>query len=201
MYQVSVKVRGLAPVAFNQPSETLRDDISSGRGGGRRTEDEALKEAEARIYQNGHGVYMPSRWFRKCMLEGAGLSKVKYKQTGIRQYLEGTVLIQEREILAGKDTYDFMYGRWGRIPPRTGALAWIQTPALNEGWEVGFTLVVFDNNVHPEYVRTALVTGGAYRGVGNNRPEFGRFEVVDFYVKDYEPPADDQDQEDDDDEA
>ena len=199
MYQIKVKVRGLSPVAFNQPSETLREEISSGRGGGRRSEHDAFAEAEARIYKNGHGVYLPSKWFRKSMLEGASLSKIKYKQTGIRQYLEGTVLIQEREILTGKDTYDFMYGRWGRIPPKTGALAWIQTPALNEGWEVGFTFVVFDNGVHPDYVQVALATGGAYKGVGNNRPEFGRFEITGWEVMDYEPPAQDDEEDEEED--
>jgi len=202
MYQIAVKVKGLAPVAFNRPSDTLRTEIAEGKGGGRRTEEESFTEAEARIYTNGQGVFMPSRWFKKCMLQGASLSKIKYKGTGIGQYLDGAVLIQEREILVGKESYEFMYGRWGRVPPRTGALVWLQTPALNEGWEAAFTFVVFDNAVSPSYVQAALATGGAYKGVGNNRPEFGRFEVTEFEVKDYEAPdPNEEDDEEDDNES
>jgi len=198
MYQIKVKVKGLSPVAFNKPSDTLRTDIATGKGGGRRTEAEAFTEAEARLYTNGHGVFMPSRWFKKCMIQGASLSKIKYKGTGIGQYLDGAVLIQEREILVGQESYDFMYGRWGRVPPRTGALVWLQTPALNEGWEVGFTFVVFDNAVSPDYVHSSLSTGGAYKGVGNARPEFGRFEVIGWEVEDYEIPEEEEDDENED---
>ena len=182
MYHIKVQVQGVSPVAFNRPSDDLKASIESGKGGGRRSVQQSMNEAEQKVYSNGEGLYMPWRWLKKVLLEGCTLANLKYQRRSLYPYLDGAVLVLEKEIPLNKDTRDFIYERWGRIPPRTGAMAIIRTPALNAGWQAAFTLVVGDDGINSDQVQLALAAGGTLRGVGNNRPEFGRFEITGWEV-------------------
>jgi hypothetical protein len=182
MYHIKASIKGVAPLAFNRPSDTLRESIESGKAGGRRSVAQSQQEAEDRVYKNGAGLYIPWRMLKKCLLEGCTLANLKYQRRSLYPYLDGAVLLLEKEIPIGKEERDFVYERWGRIPPRTGALAILRTPAVNSGWEAVFTLVVGDDGINSDQVRLALAAGGTLKGIGNNRPEFGRFEVVGWTI-------------------
>jgi len=178
MYHIKVKVRGIAPVAFNQPPEELR------RSGAIVSDAERAAEVEKRIYKNGQGVFFPYSWFKKCMLEGSSAANQKLRgNLSLGPLLNGVVNVLEQELLTGKPTYDFIYARWGRVPPgKRGKLVKLRSPALNIGWETSLTLVVADDAMDSDLIQTALATGGLYKGVGNNRPEFGRFEIIEWEI-------------------
>lgn len=187
MYSAKVTIRGLVPVCFNRPSDDLRSKIETRSAGGRRTGAKAQEEAEDRIYTNSHGIYAPRRWLKSCLLEGCTLANLKYGRRGLYPYLQGAVLIMEEEVSLCRDGQpilerDFIHERWGRIPPKTGALALLRNPGIHAGWEGQFTFLVGDDGIDPDMVRQALASGGALRGIGNGRPEFGRFEVTGWEV-------------------
>ena len=48
------------------------------------------------------------------------------------------------------------------------------------GWQLKFMIEVHDEQVREEVVREILVEAGRAVGIGDNRPRYGRFAVVDF---------------------
>lgn len=178
MYEIKVTIQGIAPLLWNRFSEKAQEKMVQRRTGGALTEEERRAELEAKLYKNGSGVYIPSTWIKSSMLGGCQMANLKLGRRGFYAYLQGGVFVKEQEIPTGHETYEFVHERVGRIPPKTGAAALIASPGLKEGWRVGFTLLVVDDNLPEAHVRTALETAGIYKGLGNGRPDFGRFTVA-----------------------
>ena len=190
MYRIKASIQGIAPMCFNRPGEALQGSLETGRTGGRRTREEAIAEAEARVYKNGQGLYIPATWVKKSMLNGCTLADLKQGRRGFYPYLAGGVFIVEREIPLGKETFDFMHERWGRIPPGPkGAAAWLRNPGVKEGWEASFTLMVADNTLGQDSIKAALEQAGMLVGLGNGRPDFGRFIVTGWEVNSSPSPV------------
>jgi hypothetical protein len=55
-----------------------------------------------------------------------------------------------------------------------------QRPMMREGWELSFTINILEEQLPSEVVRKILEHAGKYVGIGDFRPRFGRFEVVEF---------------------
>ena len=179
MYYVKAVVKGIAPVCFNRHAEGLQEKIEAGITGGVHTKASAEAEAAERIYSNGNGVYLPSEWFKSAMLQGAQMANLKQGRRGFFSYLKGGGFFVDREIATGHAGQEFMRERWGRIPPGPkGKLVWLRNPGLNAGWEVTFRLLVVDDGIPDQSVKAALDTAGLMVGVGNGRPDFGRFIVT-----------------------
>jgi len=182
MYRIDVGIKGLAPYSQNAFTDEAQKKMQSGKTGGKRTVDQAIAEAKTKAYSNGNGIFIPARQIKASLLQGASLANLKEGKRGAWQYINATVFIDPLEIDLGKGKPDFIYERPGRIPPKTGAAAIIRTPSINAGWEASFGLVVTDDNRDPQLLREAMDAAGLLAGVGNNRPEFGRFMVTKWEV-------------------
>lgn len=178
MYEINVRIKGIAPVLFNRFSEEAQQKMAQRRTGGTPTAEEIEQESEGKLYKNKQGIYMPSTWIKAAMLGGCQMANLKYGRRGFYSYLQGGVFVKEREILTGKHSPDFVHERVGRIPPKTGGAAILRSPGFKEGYEISFTLIVVDDSLPEQHIRDALETGGIYKGIGSGRPDFGRFTIT-----------------------
>ena len=189
MYYIKTTVRGIVPVCFNKPSEQLQVQIETGQTGGPRDKDKDIAEAEAWVYKDANGLYLPASWFKAAMLTGASKANLKRGRLAFSTYLKGGVFFVDRAIPTGKQTREFMHERWGRIPPGPkGKMAWLRNPGLMEGWEVTFRMLVAEDSLPEAHIKTSLETAGISVGIGNGRPDFGRFVIVEWTRHAAEPP-------------
>lgn len=53
---------------------------------------------------------------------------------------------------------------------------------INAGYELAFTVMVNDDQIRPEVVKTILDEAGRAVGIGDGRPKYGRFRIAAFQV-------------------
>lgn len=122
----------------------------------------------------------------KCLTEaGAGL---KIGKTFLKKLFESGVFVESDRVyfdgIKGeidglvKNGRLYVHECLARVPPRTGALIVRYRLCTPKGWQAKFTLSVFHDEINLETLKTVLVAAGRFKGVGNWRPRFGRFEVV-----------------------
>ena len=56
----------------------------------------------------------------------------------------------------------------------------IRARARLDSWALSFVILVIDERITGAIVKDVLTDAGQYYGIGDNRPRFGRFEVVGF---------------------
>ena len=175
MYKIKNILEGIVPYGHNPYN-------SNTQGKGKIAEEEREEIAKQNIYKNKEGCFIPARHFKACLLQGCGMAGLKYGKKGLYPYLNGAVFIDPLEIPLHKDTYDFIYKRMGRVPPKTGGLVPIYTACFNAGWSVSFNWVVMDDRLSAKQIKEAIEQGGLLVGIGNNRPEYGRFIIKEWEV-------------------
>ena len=182
MYKVKVAIEGIAPILFNRFTDEAKEAMDVGRTGGKRTPTQKMDEAKAKAYVGKEGVYIPSVNIKRCLLQGAQKSGLKFGKKGLSQFLEALVFIEEPEVLFNKKECDFIDERVGRIPPKTGPAAIIRRPGIHTGWKLAFTLMVADDRIDSVQIKAAMQEAGLLQGIGSFRPEFGRFVVAGWDV-------------------
>lgn len=179
MYRVKVSIQGVAPILFNRFSEEAQDALDKGKTGGVFSKARKERELEAKLYKNGEGqLYIPPHALKECLLQGATKGSLKYGKKGLAPFLKALIFVEEQALLLGKTMPDFIDERIGRRPPRTGGACVIRRPGVNAGWAVSFTLVVGDERIPEEHIKSALEEAGLLVGLLDGRPEFGRFVVT-----------------------
>ncbi len=134
------------------------------------------EEAEKKTYRTEDGkLYLPSTHFKACMVKAASDFVMKGKKT-YKEYVKAGVLIEESEIILDQQEYEIH--EEPVVIQRARVMSW--RPKFKE-WSCEFTLEIIDEEmVNSTTLKEILVTAGKYKGVGDHRPEYGRFEVVEF---------------------
>jgi hypothetical protein len=177
MYKVKVQLKGIVPLAMDKldPEQILNPPSHPARP----TEEQLQEIAERAIYRNGSGLYLPRRAIKKCLLDGSDKANLKVGRIKLSKFLEATLFIEEREPLfnvKAPDAYEqFVMRR------KDGNCIIKRRPLLNAGWLLAFTIAV-DSARDSEQIKEALETGGTLIGLGNGRPEYGRFIVTKWEV-------------------
>ena len=55
-------------------------------------------------------------------------------------------------------------------------------PTFKTGWELSFEIQVNDDEIQPELLQDILTLAGRTVGIGDYRPKFGRFAVIQYLV-------------------
>jgi len=183
MYTINTTIEGVAPFLFNRFTEESKSDIDKGTAGGKKSIQQREVEVLVKVYRNDNGLYLPAQSMKKCLLVGITMGKLKEGRSSARSFVEATVFIHPQEIEFGKNEPDFIHECMGRRPPKTGGACIIRRPGLKEGWELSFSLTVTDDRRDPELLRRGMEEAGLLAGIGDWRPEFGRFIVKKWEVK------------------
>lgn len=173
--QVTVRIEGTADYLQNQfviseeEAGGVKKKKSTGKGG---------TPVEQKVYKNEKGCYIPAAQILKAIEDASARLIKKGKQTWREDFRAG-VLIEELEIpfSPAKKTYDRVFVVAGRIPPRTGARVPISRPLFAKGWKAEFTLQA-DDDIPFTVLKEVLDIAGSKKGLGDWRPQYGRFKVV-----------------------
>ncbi len=172
--EVKVRIRGISDYLqhkrpFEEDDKTLQK---------RTGEVDYSKEVEKTIYREDDiGCYIPSKHIRACFVQ-AGSS---FKAGGMRTYkkmLNAVIEIDPDRIPLKKKTYDYVHKEFVKLQ---GNQVLRFRPAFEKGWEAEFKLIILDEEQIPVDVMKQIAEyAGKFIGIGDWRPHFGRFEIVEF---------------------
>jgi len=181
---ITVKLGGLAPIMFDKFYDQTKIE----------------RKAEDKLYLKDGIVVLPTAnlWaFLTCQRTGCvrifpGKGWMDYYRSvqSFVRILEADplpLLDDKDKPIKFDDFKDKVYVHTANVIVGTGkniSRVTIHRPALRLPWYLSFHLVVFQNDLTPvSLLAQWFVTGGLLIGLGNGRPNFGRFEVVQWDVK------------------
>ena len=171
MEKAKVKIKGIAPLLMNRfvmekdESEAKRRDMKF----------IPEEDAEKALYKNDKGCYAPSTWIEASLRETAKEFKGKGRGS-LKATILASVFVDPSEIPLGKNTYDEIDQRPAVIQRNRIVKS---RPRFNS-WELEFTINFKEDRIKKDTLKQILVEAGLAKGIGDYRPKFGRFEVVQF---------------------
>jgi len=170
-----VIVRGTCPLLLNRfPSETQinKQPMKSGSN----VHDPKI-EAENALYKNKNGIVcQPASHIEGAMIKAstAYMMAGKGKKT-FKDAFKGGVFVEPMMIPHKNQKWEL------DLSPVNVQRAKIMRarPRFDE-WELTFNILNIDDRIRKEVLKQILIDAGRYFGVGDNRPRFGRFEVIKF---------------------
>jgi hypothetical protein len=167
-----VKVKGMAPLLFNRYPD---EDNPDGKSKAKRVQPTKDEQVEKSLYRNEKGkIYQPSEHFVGSMVKAGTNFKLEGKKT-YKDVVKGGVFIEPLKIEHLKQAY---VADWrGVVIPSTRGRVMKGRARMDE-WELEFDLICIDPRAEDNVIKNILEYAGAYIGVGDYRPRYGRFEVV-----------------------
>jgi len=182
MYKIRGKLQGTADLLFNQFTPEATEQIRTRTSGGSFTDDQRTDEAIKKCPLDPDGNAIISSWMLKRVIaDGAKAGNVKIGRKSLAPFLIATVFV-DGFIHLTPNHYDYIHEIPGKRPPKTGGACLIKRPAFKTGWIAAFDLMVMDDRINAEQIRTSLEEAGIYVGIGSWRPEYGRFILIDWEV-------------------
>lgn len=167
--KIKVKVRGKAPLLMNK---FVVEEKTTSRA---KKVYVPEKEAKRKEYRNEKGkLYLPNTHFKAAMIK----SGTDFKMTGrktYKEYIKAGIFIEPEEIIL--DQQEYVIHEEPVVIQRARVMSW--RPKFKE-WSCEFTIEITDEMINPDVLKDILIAAGKYKGVGDHRPEYGRFEVVEF---------------------
>jgi len=180
MKKFKVKIRGVAPLLQHRFPETEEDKPQRRKVGVL----DWSKEVEEALYKKSDGtVYEPSTHIEGAMIKAAsnfqipGRGKKTYKDL-----FKSAVFVEPLEIPLEPQKYTV-----DRRPVVMPGGRIVRSRPKFENWGLTFDVIVTEEELRAETVKNILIYAGNYIGIGDFRPKFGRFEVVEF--KDVTPKS------------
>ena len=178
MYRIEATIEGVAPVLFSRWVTDLEATVT----GKKMTKEERDAEATEKVYRDDDGLYFPAWNLKRAIVDGTKAAGLKDGRKSLAPAVMASVF-PEREPRFGVTMYDFMHEATGRRPAKTGGACIIRRPALDTGWRLSFVLNVVIPTMHPDAIRASVETAGLMVGIGSWRPEYGRFVLAEWTVK------------------
>lgn len=176
-YTVSVKIQGTADYLYHRwNNEAVAEKAKAAKGSKAKKQD----DIETFVYRNEDKfLCIPGEQLRMSIINAA-----KFKQdprsprkSAMDLYKAGIVVITD---LASTGLKEWDYLDMRRVVIQKNAIT-RSRPALRKGWVIEFLIMV---NL-PEYIshdelNEIISMAGRLNGVGDFRPTFGRFQIVEF---------------------
>lgn len=176
-YVADVTVEGTAAFIFHRWSvDGIEAKSKASKGSKAKKED----DIESYVYRDERGmVCIPSEYFRMCLVQAA-----KYKQdprsprkSAMDLFKAGVIALDELCSLGVKD-WDKVDRR--RVMVQRNGITRAR-PAIFPGWKASMRFqVLLPEYISPALLNETLQAGGRLVGVGDNRPTYGRFQVIRF---------------------
>lgn len=183
MYKIKAKIQGTTPyLQHKMPEETEEIDkmkqvvkvLQKDPG----NVEAYTTEAEISAYKNEDGMLYIPFYQLEAALTSAGVSEKVAGQNRktYKDYMKAFVIIEPEEMLISPQEYE-LDRRWVKVQRSRVRRC---RPRFPVGWIVDFTLTVLDDTIPFDMVKKILEYAGSYKGIGDYRPKYGRFEVVEF---------------------
>lgn len=183
-YIVRVGLVGTSPVLFHRWSI---EGVEEKGGAPKGSKTKKTDDIESYVYRCENGnIGMPGAWLRACIAEAA-----RYKQDprsprkSARDLYKAAII--PLTLLADTGVPTWQAVERHRVLVQRNAIT-RSRPALFTGWQATFELSVLT----PEYIskqelNKTIQYAGIMCGLGDNRPTYGRFQVVNFETVVLEP--------------
>lgn len=169
--RIKVKVEGTAPYVMHKftPVETT----NSSRGKKVYVPEE---EAEKVAYRDEKGkLVIPSSHFKTAMVKSATDFTAKGKKT-YKDFVKAGVIFEDENILINPQKYEVF-----TCPVVVNRSRIARSRPLIRDWSCEFVFEIIDETwLNKSVLKEILETAGKFKGVGDNRPEYGRFKITEF---------------------
>ena len=176
-YSVKVTIEGAAPLLFHRWNvEAVAEKAKAAKGSKAKKED----NVESYVYRDEkRHICLPGEYFRQAIIHAA-----KYMQdprsprkSAMDLFKAGLVVLTDYASL-GKSEWDFLDQR--RVTVQRNGLTRVR-PAMHKGWRATVELqVLLPEYITREILNAAIQNAGRLVGVGDFRPTYGRFQIVEF---------------------
>ncbi len=171
MRKIKVKVKGKAPLLMNKFSV---EEKTSSRA---KKVYVPKEEAERKTYRTTSGkLCLPNTHFKAAMIKAGTDFKMEGRKT-YKEYIKAGIFIEPQEIVLDQQKYEIH--EEPVVIQRARVMSW--RPKFKE-WSCEFEIEITDEMINPNILKDILVAAGQYKGVGDHRPEYGRFEVIEWKV-------------------
>ena len=176
-YAAKVVIEGTAPLLFHRWNvEAVAEKAKAAKGSRAKKED----NVESYVYRDERGhLCLPGEYFRQSVIHAARYVQDPRspRKSAMDLFKAGLLVLTDLASL-GKDTWDFIDQR--RVTVQRNGLT-RHRPAMHRGWKATFEMQV----ILPEYITrdilgAAMLNAGRLVGIGDFRPTYGRFQVVEF---------------------
>lgn len=169
--KIKVKIKGISPLIMHK--YIVVEDSSSKRGKKIYLPEE---EAEKVAYRTAEGkLCLPTAHFKAAMVKSATDFTAKGKKT-YKDFIKSGLMFEDIETILDQQEYE-VYS-CSVVIARSRILR--SRPRINK-WSCEFVIELIDEMwLNQSIVKEILEAAGKYKGVGDNRPEFGRFIVAEF---------------------
>jgi len=167
--KINVKIKGTAPLLLHKFA--TEEKVSS------RAKKVYVPEEEAEkvVYRNEKGqVFIPSTHFKGAMIKSAVDFQFKGKKT-YKEYIKSGIFIEDNEIILTPQEYVV-----NNMPVVISRSRIMRSRPEFKDWKCEFILEIADEALDYRVVKEILEMAGKYKGVGDFRPEYGRFSVEEF---------------------
>ena len=170
MEKIKVKIKGKSPLLMNK----FVVEASNARTKKIYVPED---EAEKKTYRNSDGeLCLPNTHFKASMIKAGTDFKMKGMKT-YKEYIKSGVFIEEELIKLEPQEYEIH-----EEPVVIGSarvMSW--RPKFVE-WSCVFIINIEDDMINQSALKDILEAAGKYKGVGDHRPEYGRFVVEEYKV-------------------
>lgn len=170
MKKVRVKIAGIVPLLMHKFNVEYNPEAKR-----RDVQYDSKEDAEKALYKNEKGCYVPGEWISGCLKEIAKEFKGKGKAS-LKQTILSSVFVEPDEIPLNKDTYDEIDLRPVVIQKNRIVRS---RPRFND-WQIEFYIKFDEERISRDTIKNLLTEAGETKGIGDYRPRFGRFKVVEF---------------------
>jgi len=173
--KINASVEGVAPLLMNRYAGG-DEDVKKGKAKMKKTyvpEDEAEKSC---YRTSDKKLFLPSTHFKASMVKAAVDFKITGKKT-YKDYIKAGIFIEPVEIIL--DQQEYIIHEEPVVIQRARVLSW--RPRFNK-WTCNFTIEITDDMINPTVLKEILEEAGKHKGVGDHRPEYGRFKITNWKV-------------------
>lgn len=179
-YTVNVSIRGCADFLFHRwNAEAVDEKAKAAKNSAAKKTD----NLESYVYRNEEGnLAIPGEYLRQSIIHAAKFRQDPRspRKSAMDLYKAGIVALTSLASV-GKSQWDYEDRR--RVVIQRNGVNRVR-PALRVGWTADFELMVMT----PEYIdeqalHDTISTAGRLIGVGDFRPTYGRFQIVQFSAK------------------
>jgi len=190
MYTVETTIKGIAPLMQHRFPMPDLSDMS--KGGKKSTgSKDYTQEWREYFYATPEGdIYQPSSHIEGALVKAA----VNFKVTGKRgksykDLIVANIIVDPERIPHNMKIPDELDADGDKVLYVDVRPVIIQRarvvrmrPTFKAGWELSFEIQVNDDEIQPDLLQDILALAGKTVGIGDYRPKFGRFNVVNFVV-------------------
>jgi len=182
MYSAQVKIEGISRILFHRYDPEVVEQKSKAPKGSREKKTDNI---ESFLYRDIDGyISIPATNIKACLLNAAKhfsdpRSTGQKKQA--KELFAASIFVEPEMcpvLIEGQKVKDPQFiDRRGAVVQRNRVNR--ERPGLLPGWQCEFMVNVFaPEYISPELLREVLSVAGRFIGLGDYRPDFGRFQVI-----------------------